>query len=68
MQRARPARSGVGVPPARRPLPCIRCREGSAPGNHRDPFDRFLVAQAQVEEMAILTADRALRPYAVEII
>jgi PIN domain nuclease of toxin-antitoxin system len=38
---------------------------GSLPDYHRDPFDRLLVAQAQVEGMTLLTADRALEPYAV---
>ena len=36
--------------------------------HHRDPFDRLLIAQAQVEGMAILTADRAFRLYPVEIV
>lgn len=30
---------------------------------HRDPFDRMLVAQAQVEPLHLLTHDAALRPY-----
>ena len=33
------------------------------PWHHRDPFDRLLVAQAQVEGMALWTADTALKPY-----
>ena len=28
--------------------------------DHRDPFDRLLVAQAQVDSLTIVTADRAL--------
>ena len=28
---------------------------------HRDPFDRMLIAQAEVESMALVTADAALR-------
>lgn len=35
--------------------------------HHRDPFDRLLVAQAQLEDMALLTADRQLEPYGVRI-
>lgn len=31
--------------------------------HHRDPFDRMLVAQAQVEELMLLTADAMLAPY-----
>lgn len=33
------------------------------PHHHRDPFDRLLVAQAQVERMPIVTADASFRPY-----
>jgi PIN domain nuclease of toxin-antitoxin system len=29
----------------------------------RDPFDRMLVAQAQVEKLVLLTADQALAAY-----
>ena len=35
---------------------------------HRDPFDRMLIAQAQVENMALVSADSALQKYAVDII
>jgi PIN domain nuclease of toxin-antitoxin system len=37
------------------------------PFHHRDPFDRLLVAQAQVEDLTLLTADRALSSYDVPI-
>lgn len=33
------------------------------PWLHRDPFDRLLVAQAQVEKITLLTADRTLTRY-----
>jgi PIN domain nuclease of toxin-antitoxin system len=33
------------------------------PPLHRDPFDRMLVAQAQVEGVTLLTADPALGRY-----
>jgi PIN domain nuclease of toxin-antitoxin system len=36
--------------------------------HHSDPFDRLLIAQAILEEMTILTADRAFRRYPVEIV
>jgi len=36
------------------------------PPLHRDPFDRLLVAQAQVEHLPILTADQQLLIYDVE--
>ena len=35
---------------------------------HRDPFDRLLVAQAQVEGIPIVTADPAIAQYDVETI
>lgn len=43
-------------------------RAGSLPAIHRDPFDRILVAQAQVEGLPILTADPAISRYDVETI
>ena len=36
--------------------------------HHRDPFDRMLVAQAQVEGLAILTADRRFKSYDVKVV
>ncbi len=38
------------------------------PRHHRDPFDRLLVAQAQVEELTLITADRALAAYDVPVL
>lgn len=35
------------------------------PFHHRDPFDRLLVAQAQVERIPIVSIDVALDPYGV---
>jgi PIN domain nuclease of toxin-antitoxin system len=32
---------------------------GNLPGSHRDPFDRMLAAQAQVEDIAIVSGDMA---------
>lgn len=39
----------------------------SLPWHHQDPFDRLLIAQAQVEGLPILSADRQLAAYDVEI-
>ncbi|MDX2064494.1 MAG: type II toxin-antitoxin system VapC family toxin [Fimbriimonadaceae bacterium] len=39
----------------------------SLPMHHRDPFDRLLIAQAIAENMPVLTADAAFRPYPVPI-
>lgn len=38
------------------------------PLHHGDPFDRLIIAQARVEEMTLLTADRAFRKYDVPIL
>jgi len=38
------------------------------PLHHRDPFDRILVAQAQVERAVLVTTDRNLAAYDVEIL
>lgn len=38
-------------------------RVASLPWHHRDPFDRMLVAQAQVEGFTLLTADKTLSAY-----
>ena len=43
-------------------------RAGSLPWIHRDPFDRMLVAQAQIEGLPILTADPAIARYDIETI
>lgn len=40
----------------------------SLPPHHRDPFDRLLVAQAQLERLTIVTADRAFEPYDVPVV
>ena len=37
------------------------------PRHHADPFDRMLVAQAQVEGLVLLTPDAALRRYGVPV-
>lgn len=39
----------------------------SLPRHHRDPFDRLLVAQAQLEGLTILTADRVFDSYDVSV-
>ena len=43
-------------------------RAGALPFIHRDPFDRLLVAQAQLEDIPIVTADPAIAQYDVEVI
>jgi PIN domain nuclease of toxin-antitoxin system len=41
---------------------------GTLPPHHRDPFDRLLVAQAQVNDVPILTADALIGAYEVTTI
>lgn len=43
-------------------------RSAELPRHHRDPFDRLLIAQAQIEDLRLLTADPQLRRYDVEIV
>ena len=38
------------------------------PAVHRDPFDRMLVAQAMVEHMVIVTRDKSIADYDVDVI
>jgi PIN domain nuclease of toxin-antitoxin system len=38
------------------------------PLHHRDPFDRLLVAQAIAEKMAILSVDRIMHAYDVQVL
>jgi len=41
---------------------------GTLPLLHGDPFDRMLVAQAKVEGMSLMTADRQLAAYDVPVL
>jgi PIN domain nuclease of toxin-antitoxin system len=40
---------------------------GELPQHHCDPFDRMLIAQARMENMLLLTADRTFLKYEVKI-
>lgn len=44
------------------------CRVATLPLLHRDPFDRILVAQAQIERMTLVTADEILTQYSVDLL
>jgi PIN domain nuclease of toxin-antitoxin system len=54
-----------------RPLP-VDWRHAAAvqalPLHHRDPFDRMLAAQAQVEGMTLVSADKAFQAYEVRLL
>lgn len=43
-------------------------RVHSLPLHHRDPFDRLLVAQSQVEGVPLVTADSWITQYSVDVI
>jgi PIN domain nuclease of toxin-antitoxin system len=40
-------------------------RVGTLPRHHRDPFDRLLIAQSQIEGMPVLTGDPVFSSYDV---
>ena len=43
-------------------------RVADLPLHHRDPFDRLLIAQAQSEQLRVVTADRRFADYDVPVI
>ena len=43
-------------------------RAGALPRHHRDPFDRMLIAQAQLERVPLVTSDALFSSYEVEVI
>lgn len=71
-----PEPPGVYVPDRMRrsgtsPLPVDHAhtlRTAELPEHHRDPFDRLLVAQAQLLDLTIITADAQLSAYDVALI
>lgn len=47
------------------PVTSNHCKAYAAlPLHHRDPFDRMLIAQAQTEQVPLLTRDRIMTAYA----
>lgn len=43
-------------------------RTAELPNHHRDPFDRVLIAQAQLLDLTIITADDQLSAYDVAVV
>lgn len=41
-------------------------RAGSLPGHHRDPFDRMLIAQAQAENLVLVSNEAVFDTYGVQ--
>lgn len=53
------------------PLPILAehvLAAAALPNHHRDPFDRLLVAQAQLEGLHLVTRDSDIQKYAVTIL
>ncbi len=40
-------------------------RAGRLPGPHRDPFDRMLIAQAQAEDLALVSNEQVFDGYGI---
>jgi len=38
------------------------------PAIHKDPFDRLLIAQAGIESMTLVSVDKNIQQYAIEVI
>jgi len=38
------------------------------PFHHRDPFDRLIIAQAQVEKLPLVSGDRLFRKYNIQLV
>jgi len=43
-------------------------RAGSLPTHHKDPFDRLLISQAQLEGLTIISADTAFSNYDIDVV
>ena len=43
-------------------------RAGSYPTKHRDPFDRMLAAQAELESLTLVTKDTAFEEFPVRVL
>ena len=41
---------------------------GKLPGPHRDPFDRMLMAQSELEKLQVITCDSVFREYGIKVI
>lgn len=41
---------------------------GSLPGQHKDPFDRLLAAQAMIEDLTVITRDREIAKFGCKVL
>ena len=44
----------------------LRCSE--LPAHHKDPFDRVMIAQALMHDLAVVSPDGAFPPYGVRVV
>ncbi len=66
LEREVPAQGFRWLPISNAHLLAVASLDGDA--EHRDPFDRLLVCQSQVEPMLLLTADRQLQRYGATVV
>jgi len=45
-----------------------RERTTGLPPHHRDPFGRLVIAQAQIEDLTLLTGDESIKKYGVRVL
>jgi len=50
------------------PIMAGHVQVATLPFHHRDPFDRMIIAQAQVEFLPIMTHDKAFADYGVKLL
>ena len=53
------------------PLPITHAhaeQAGELPGHHRDPFDRMLIAQSQMEGLILVSSDTVFSQYGIRLI
>lgn len=62
---ARVARDGIGLLPIE---VHHAAHVAELPHHHADPFDRLLVAQAQLEDLTLVSADRKLTAYTLDLL
>jgi PIN domain nuclease of toxin-antitoxin system len=43
-------------------------RVGTLPMHHQDPFDRLLVAQADIDRLTLVSGDGAIRQYEIDVL
>jgi PIN domain nuclease of toxin-antitoxin system len=43
-------------------------KAGAWPQDHKDPFDRMLAAQSVIEDVPLISSDRALRTFGIQLL